>query len=63
MTNFGLGIGLLIFGAWLTFFLRENDGVRSPYLRFPGADMLTPVALLILIVFGVALVISGWQSI
>ena len=62
MANLVLGIGLVIFASWLTFFLREKKGVRNRFLGFPGADMLAPAAVLALLVFGVSLAVSGWQS-
>jgi hypothetical protein len=48
--------------VFLVFVVREKDGVRSRFLKWPGAEMLGPVLILGVFVFGVACAISAWYG-
>ena len=56
-----LGIAMTVLAGWLVFALRER-GERHRLFRIPGMDLLLPVGLLSLLVFGVALIFNGSEN-
>jgi hypothetical protein len=62
MTTFLFGIALTAAAILLVIAVREKNDVRSRFLRWPGAEMLGPVLILGVFVFGIACVISGWPN-
>ena len=60
MPTFLFGIALIVAAIILVIAVREKNGVRSRFLKWPGAEMLAPVFMLGLFVFGVACLVRGW---